>query len=737
MAQKSNILINTYEQGPDKEQAVHKLSNSLAGELPTRNHDTEDLLKQHYQNIHHIEDCEKDTKTTWAKQIVIPIAYAPCVTPLDQLNQISLSDLKVETHHRGSFITATTITLPYNFSSTVTIIQEVSTVTAVLVLGFQDDTISPLPQNSTVAIKEPYVQLNENSDYVIRVDHPSDIAVLRGDDPAVSMIMQFVAEKKDIKPVEWRSEGDRAFLEGKYSSAIECYTQAIDASLPLEETIFTQDAYRKRAFANLLAHRYQAAKVDSLSACSGTALDAKAYFTAGRACYSLRSYSESKSYLEKSLELEPTDIKARKELNRILIRLDEQENGNYDFAQMIREQESKIWLDHADFTANVEVGMTEKSGRGLFTTKDIAAGEILMSEKAFCLPDKYTGDGPSDTVLFNLNNNSRTPKAAQPALFRKLVQELYHNPQLCKDFFDLDGGEYVRNGKEGDIIDGVPIVDAFLVECIRLKNCFSAPRLSRNLLKRDCPEVETHLTTATWLRASYTNHSCVPNCGRAFIGDMMIVRALHALPKGTEITHQYIAPDASTLFRRKGFPTNWGFECACRLCSGERESPDTIHTKRTDLAKKIKKEALKMAPTSKIPIANIRTVERMMRKLEDLHERSVYANLPRLTLVHPSIWLMEVYRFSKNYTKMVRYAIEVLKNFGFGDNIVDIDNNNFSMKWEGGIVNTEAFNSLVIAAEGYDMLGKSVLAEGCRAAAKRMFLVLAGSEVGIERFLPA
>jgi hypothetical protein len=127
--------------------------------------------------------------------------------------------LRLETHHRGSFVTAMTITPPYQFSETITLIQAEDGNVAVLVLGFEDE--SPLPQNSTVAIKEPYVQLSEESGYVIRVDHPSDIAVLRGDDPAVKMIMQFVAEKREISPAEWKSEGDRAFLEGMFASAIE------------------------------------------------------------------------------------------------------------------------------------------------------------------------------------------------------------------------------------------------------------------------------------------------------------------------------------------------------------------------------------------------------------------------------------------------------------------------------------------------------------------------------------
>jgi hypothetical protein len=131
----------------------------------------------------------------------------------------------LETHHRGCFVTATTITAPYKSTETITVIQEETGNVAVLVLGFQDEarqiTVLSLLQNSTVAIKEPFVQFSEESDFVIRVDHPSNIAVLRGDNPAVSLIMKFVAEKKEISPLEWKNAGDKAYLERKYSSAIE------------------------------------------------------------------------------------------------------------------------------------------------------------------------------------------------------------------------------------------------------------------------------------------------------------------------------------------------------------------------------------------------------------------------------------------------------------------------------------------------------------------------------------
>jgi len=66
---------------------------------------------------------------------------------------------------------------------------------------------------------------NGEDDFIIRVDHPSDIAVLRGDDPAVSLIMQLVSEGKKITPLQWKDEGDKVYLTRNYNSAIEWFVE--------------------------------------------------------------------------------------------------------------------------------------------------------------------------------------------------------------------------------------------------------------------------------------------------------------------------------------------------------------------------------------------------------------------------------------------------------------------------------------------------------------------------------
>lgn len=240
------------------------------------------------------------------------------------------------------------------------------------------------------------------------------------------------------------------------------YTQAIDNG-PRNDQNFIRDTYNKRAYANLSCERFQSAKDDAIAACLGGPQDARSYYTAGKSAYALREYSKSKEYFEKALRISPSDLRCGKNLLEAIARIDEEQNGLYDFENMsLSVNDQHIFLDHADYNVNTIIGKTEHAGRGLFACHDILAGGLVLCEKAFCLPDVYSGEGPNDMVLYNLNNNSRTQRPAQTALFLQLVQKLYNNPHLASSYFDLDGGSYIRAGKEGTLVDGVPVIDTYV-----------------------------------------------------------------------------------------------------------------------------------------------------------------------------------------------------------------------------------------------------------------------------------
>jgi hypothetical protein len=154
-----------------------------------------------------------------------------------------------------------------------------------------------------------------------------------------------------------------------------------------------------------------------------------------------------------------------------------------------------------------------------------------------------------------------------------------------------------------------------------------------------------------------------------------------------------------------------------------------MHQKRRELVTKIKVEVLKSPANTGSPGSAVKHIERLTKKLEDLHEKSVYASLPRLLLVHPTIFLTEQYRSLRNPSKTLKYAFEVLRNFGFIDAVKD---GKLDLDYETGMVNSESFNALRYAAEAYLAVGKVELSSRCEGEARKMFTVLTGCDVGVE-----
>lgn len=123
-------------------------------------------------------------------------------------------------------------------------------------------------------------------------------------------------------------------------------------------------------------------------------------------------------------------------------------------------------------------------------------------------------------------------------------------------------------------------------------NCFGAPRTSLanfedNVSKKREVVENEYSTSGIWTTASYINHSCVGSCHRAFIGDMMIIRATENLPKGTELSFPYVTRKvkASDKEAQEKLKT-WGFECNCAICADMKATSDETVALRKELLEK-------------------------------------------------------------------------------------------------------------------------------------------------------
>ncbi|KAK0734621.1 hypothetical protein B0T26DRAFT_746502 [Lasiosphaeria miniovina] len=694
-------------------------AKALVGQPPPRKLTKEELIRTHKTHLKK-QDLSPDEARP-VKQPVLSEAYPASTKSIRDVEFMPLSELRVETHHRGRGVIVKVISPPYIGAGAVSIVEDgFGNVDKLAIYNQPDSSIlSAVPEGCVVAVKEPYYKHNgAEHDYMICVDHPSDVVLLRFADPLIPEQLRLGPLLKSAD--EWRAAGDTAFIEKDLPTAVFCYTEALETS---EDEKFKAPVFTKRAGTNLLLGRYDAAMADALASRTGGPGDWKAYYNAGRAAYGLCQYAASRTHLEQALELSSGSSSSgsggiRKEHERCLARLREEEHGDYDFPAMAASlSPTAVHLDRGSFLRRTRVDSSPHHGRGLFATQAIAAGELVFVEKATLMPNQYE------------------PSRASAALYAMTVRQLCDNPSLAQSVLTLYAGDGVagsRTGAEDTIIDGRPVVDVFLVEGIRTKNCFSAPLSTVEDTRPAAPP--GHMAKGLWAHASHMNHSCVPNTMRSFLGDMLVSRATRDIAAGEEVFQQYVPVKSLVNLRNAEYKAGWGFECGCTLCSGERKSPAANLDRRREVLIAVEKACNKRGPGAGdkgiVPNAVIRNIDRLAQKLEDLHEPEVYDGLPRLTLIYPCNWLVGAHRGRKNHAKVLKYGLRVLRNFGFR---VPLEEGSaweprdmYTRPGDVSLMTIHVVAALRKMAEAHQALGQSVMAARCTEAAEFGFLMVTG-----------
>lgn len=179
----------------------------------------------------------------------------------------------------------------------------------------------------------------------------------------------------------------------------------------------------------------------------------KGLYRTARSLYELGRFQEGHRVFETLLAAYPDSEAAKKELSRTEDRLREQDHGLFDFVAMHKAATDKALpcLDTATYEGPVTIKMTEGRGRGLFTTRAVAAGDLLLCEKAF----SYSFTEHSSTSL----RSASMPKGTPAHLVTIMLHQLSRNPSLIPTVMSLYHGTY-EPVKE-NAVDGMPIVDTY------------------------------------------------------------------------------------------------------------------------------------------------------------------------------------------------------------------------------------------------------------------------------------
>nr|POE93356.1 set and mynd domain-containing protein [Quercus suber] len=567
---------------------------------------------------------KKDGITSFA----VGATYPPCVASMDELQPIALSDLRLETHHRGRVLTvrraAEVVELEARSWTVVEADGQKERLEVCLHKVRYGEEI--LESGKVFKLKEPYFTVNDEGDSTLRIDHPSDLVVCSEDG------VESAKSKKKCK-----EEGNAALKKQDFPQALARYTQglqSISEEAEADTRTVTFDLHRNRAHVNLLLNRFDGAKTDALAAITNVDdakhkdLDSKAYFRAGTAAYNLGAYEEAKGFFEHQQRLTPNDKDVVSLMKRTEKRLRECKTGEYDFrALRAGLTRARPTVDSASFMGDTEVRDNPGADRGLFATRDFNPDEIVMCEKVFCLVWGYRNEAWT-AMTYDVRDDKI--RATPAGLDQALVQRLLDNPSQAEKVLDLRG-DYPGTGKQLVFKDGSPVIDTFQIRDIIAHNAFAASAPDGRA------EDARNASTGLWVRAAYINHSCVPNVYKEYIGDLMVVRTTGKVAAGDELMHSYDEnPDFEA--RQKNLLTTWGFTCQCALCRAEEADGPELRKQRLELLGQASAIAERESPllVKRLVLAKL---ERLVKRIHETYDEKRYADIPRPGVARLQQWV--------------------------------------------------------------------------------------------------
>lgn len=153
-----------------------------------------------------------------------PAPYVPSTRSVNDLQPLMISDMTLETHHRGKKVFIRALT-PADRITAITAIVEDEEGTAVILQLYnqpEEDQVgkdSMLEHHDIFVIKEPYFKVTTDGQYSLRVDHVSDIVRLENDDECIPRRWRQSPKYNQADSPNLRSTGNSAVQEKKWDVA--------------------------------------------------------------------------------------------------------------------------------------------------------------------------------------------------------------------------------------------------------------------------------------------------------------------------------------------------------------------------------------------------------------------------------------------------------------------------------------------------------------------------------------
>lgn len=390
-----------------------------------------------------------------------------------------------------------------------------------------------------------------------------------------------------------RSKATELLLREEYEDSIKAYSQIISLSL---ESISTTNpnhprrrtlclAFSNRAEARARLSEFSEALRDCEEALRIDGSHFKTLLCKGRILLSLNRYGAALDCFRKA-SLDPRAADNSDSVNGLLQRCKRLESlsrtGAFDVSDWVLAGFRGKIPELAEYVGAVEVRRSEISGRGLFATRNVESGALMLVTKAVAV----------DRAIMPIDSGEN----AHLVIWKNFIDKVAEAAEKCEHISYLIS--CLSAGGDDDTLE-VPDIAVFQPEAelrtaanggggsldketllnILDVNSVLEDAVSANVLGKNAG----YQGVGLWILASFINHSCDPNVRRVHVGDHVIVHAARDLKIGEELTSAYFDV-LSPWEKRREMAENWGFVCRCKRCAFEDNSCLKQETREMEMA---------------------------------------------------------------------------------------------------------------------------------------------------------
>lgn len=136
-----------------------------------------------------------------------------------------ISEMRLETHHRGRKVMLRVLTQPYRINTVLLLVEDEAGNGTILQLHhILEESLMPCEEVASEGrvciLKEPYFKVAVDGSYSLRVDHVNDIMWLAEDDEQVPSKWRTKGLPKDISSLQHRTQGNEAVKATQWAKAL-------------------------------------------------------------------------------------------------------------------------------------------------------------------------------------------------------------------------------------------------------------------------------------------------------------------------------------------------------------------------------------------------------------------------------------------------------------------------------------------------------------------------------------